>query len=293
MDIQFLRTFIEVARIRHFGKAAENLYLTQSAVSARIKFLEEAIGEPLFIRERNNIQLTSVGEKLMPYAEGIVNLWSRAKQEVLLNDQSENLLSVSCAPGIWEIILHHWLIQLAKSKLSISVNSNVLPILDIFQKLGDCTLDLGFTFEPPADPGLVIKEVATVPVILVSSTNNQDISKAIADRFIYVDWGTSINTDLSNQWGDKIKPVFKLAQNHLALSLLLSHGGAAFIAEQTARKHIDEGRLFMVDESPVYERTVYAVYSEKSINKNIIKKSLNLFQKIEQIAHPDINNDEI
>ena len=41
MDIRFLTTFIEVAKTRHFGKAAENLYLTQSAVSARIKLLEE------------------------------------------------------------------------------------------------------------------------------------------------------------------------------------------------------------------------------------------------------------
>ncbi len=288
MDIQFLRTFIEVARIRHFGKAAENLFLTQSAVSARIKFLEDAIGEPLFIRERNNIQLTSVGEKLMPYAEGIVNLWSRAKQDVLLNDQSDNLLSVSCAPGLWEIILHHWLAQIAKSKLSISVNSNVLPLLDIFQKLRDCTLDLGFTFEPPADTGLIIKEVATVPIALVSSNNNQLISEAITNGFIYVDWGTSINTEVSNQWGDKLKPVFKLAQNHLALSLLLNHGGTAYLAEQTVRKYIEEGQLYFVEESPIYERTVYAVYSEKSIYKNLIKQSLNLFKKLEDIAHPDI-----
>ncbi|WP_082880488.1 MULTISPECIES: LysR family transcriptional regulator [unclassified Oleiphilus] len=39
MDIELLRTFLEVKNTRHFGKAAENLYLTQAAVSARIKQL--------------------------------------------------------------------------------------------------------------------------------------------------------------------------------------------------------------------------------------------------------------
>ena len=58
MDIRFLTTFIEVANTRHFGKAAENLYLTQSAVSARIKLLEEYFHSTLFIRQRNSIQLT-------------------------------------------------------------------------------------------------------------------------------------------------------------------------------------------------------------------------------------------
>ena len=48
MDIRFLTTFIEVAKTRHFGKAAENLYLTQSAVSARIKLLEEYFHTTLF-----------------------------------------------------------------------------------------------------------------------------------------------------------------------------------------------------------------------------------------------------
>ena len=41
MDIEILKTFLEVARVRHFGKASESLFITQSAVSARIRLLEE------------------------------------------------------------------------------------------------------------------------------------------------------------------------------------------------------------------------------------------------------------
>ncbi len=40
MDVKVFRTFLELAKVRHFGRAAENLYLTQAAVSARIKQLE-------------------------------------------------------------------------------------------------------------------------------------------------------------------------------------------------------------------------------------------------------------
>ncbi|KKK52296.1 hypothetical protein LCGC14_3106360, partial [marine sediment metagenome] len=44
MDIDLLKTFVEVVRTRHFGKAAENLYITQSAVSFRIRQLEQGLG---------------------------------------------------------------------------------------------------------------------------------------------------------------------------------------------------------------------------------------------------------
>ena len=50
MDIGVLKTFLEVNRTRHFGQAADNLFLTQSAVSARIRLLEQTLGVPLFSR---------------------------------------------------------------------------------------------------------------------------------------------------------------------------------------------------------------------------------------------------
>lgn len=64
MDTELLKTFLEVSRTRHFGRAAESLYLTQSAVSFRIRQLENQLGVNLFTRHRNNIRLTAAGEKI-------------------------------------------------------------------------------------------------------------------------------------------------------------------------------------------------------------------------------------
>ncbi|MEX2517286.1 MAG: LysR family transcriptional regulator, partial [Gammaproteobacteria bacterium] len=44
MDVDLLKTFLEVQRTRHFGRAADNLFLTQSAISARIRQLEDELG---------------------------------------------------------------------------------------------------------------------------------------------------------------------------------------------------------------------------------------------------------
>ena len=82
MDIGLLKTFLEVNRTKHFGQAAENLFLTQSAVSARIKLLEQTLGVPLFTRSRNNIELTPAGARLVKLADSIINTWNRARLEI-------------------------------------------------------------------------------------------------------------------------------------------------------------------------------------------------------------------
>ena len=61
MNLELLKTFLEVERCRHFGRAAEELHLTQAAVSARIRQLEETLGVRLFERKRRDIQLTPPG----------------------------------------------------------------------------------------------------------------------------------------------------------------------------------------------------------------------------------------
>ncbi len=66
MDTELLKTFLEVSRTRHFGRAAEALYLTQSAVSFRIRQLENQLGVNLFTRHRNNIRLTTAQRKAPP-----------------------------------------------------------------------------------------------------------------------------------------------------------------------------------------------------------------------------------
>ena len=104
MDTELLKTFLEVSRTRHFGRAAEALYLTQSAVSFRIRQLETQLGVNLFTRHRNNIRLTSAGERLLPYAESLMSTWLMAKKEVA-HTQQHHELSIGASASLWEAYL--------------------------------------------------------------------------------------------------------------------------------------------------------------------------------------------
>lgn len=94
MDINSLKTFLEVAKRRHFGEASEALFVSQSTVSSRIKSLEDILGVELFVRERGNIHLTPSGEALITHAKSMLTLWSRAKQEIAMPKGIRDTLSI-------------------------------------------------------------------------------------------------------------------------------------------------------------------------------------------------------
>ena len=82
MEIDQLETFIAVATFGGFHRAAETLRLSQPAVSARIKALEESLGSTLFARSRNTLTLSDAGRILRPYAEQLLKTASLARQAV-------------------------------------------------------------------------------------------------------------------------------------------------------------------------------------------------------------------
>ena len=76
-----LDAFVAVARLLNFSKAAESLFITQSALSQRIKNLEQTIGANLFIREPGNLRLTEMGQRLFRYC----TIKDSMEQELLFN----------------------------------------------------------------------------------------------------------------------------------------------------------------------------------------------------------------
>jgi LysR family transcriptional regulator, low CO2-responsive transcriptional regulator len=82
MDYDQLTSFLEVAKLQSFSRAAEKLYRTQPAISAQVRLLEQECGEKLFDRSGKKVLLTPAGEILQRYAERIIGLHKEALQAV-------------------------------------------------------------------------------------------------------------------------------------------------------------------------------------------------------------------
>lgn len=109
MDITKLKSFISVTNYESFSTAAENLYLSQPAVSKHVMSLEKELNVKLFNRSANKLSLTTQGEAFLPYAQEIVMLYDSAtahlqqienNQEGILNFGATNYIGVHLMPQI-------------------------------------------------------------------------------------------------------------------------------------------------------------------------------------------------
>ncbi len=274
MDIALLKTFLEVVKRRHFGRAAETLCITQSAVSARIKLLESQLGLQLLVRQRKDIQLTPAGIRLLRHAETIVSGWERARQEIALAPDFSSILAIGLAQDLWNIMLRDWLVAMRREQPAIALRIETHPGEVLVHRLTSHLLDLAFMFEPPMMPGLETEQVLEVPLVLVASRPGLSVVEAMTDDYLLVDWGSVFALRHAELFADLPTPAIKVNAGVLAIDLLLRMGGSAYLSQRMAQRQIDQGRLFLVEGAPVISRFAYAVYSPHSQRLEIIREAL-------------------
>ncbi|WP_455219951.1 LysR family transcriptional regulator [Kaarinaea lacus] len=273
MDIGILRTFLEVNRTRHFGKAAENLFLTQSAVSARIRLLEQTIGAELFTRSRNNIELTPTGHKLLKHAETIINTWNRARQEIATNDPDHISLAVGAVSSLWDILLQNWLDKLLEKHSNLSANAEVHGPDVLVRKLIDGALDVVFMFESTQVPDIMVEDVGQINLMMVSSEENISTEEAFKN-YALVDWGTSFSIAHAQHFPEIPPPKLRVQVGRLAYNHILECGGSAYLAESMISQELAHKKLYKVADAPVIKRMAYAAFLPTSDKKELISSAI-------------------
>lgn len=285
MDTELLKTFLEVSQTRHFGKAAENLYLTQSAVSARIRLLEDLVGTPLFSRARNNVQLTPQGERLVRHAETILNAWTRAKHEVAVSDESSMHLSVGGIASLWDILLQEWLLALSASFPELSLAAEVLSNDLLVRRIRERTLDLAFSFEPPQLSEVQVVEIATVSLIMVTSHAGFDCGQALNNGdYALVDWGTGFAVAHAQAFPEIEPPRLRFGLGRLAHAFVIERGGSLYLPEPVVGDDLQSGRLHCVSDAPVMKRAAYALFCADANRNGLIDRALGV--GITRVAEP-------
>lgn len=98
MDIILLKTLLKVAALGNISKAAAVLCVTQSAVSRRIKQLEDHVGKPLLIRTGTAVRPTDEGRFVLAKAQQIVDLESQILDKLSVNEPKQRI-SLCCTPS--------------------------------------------------------------------------------------------------------------------------------------------------------------------------------------------------
>lgn len=108
INLDQLQAFLYIVRLGGVGKAAAGLNLTQPAISARLRNLEQTIGEPVFERGDGQMRLTKRGELLLSYAEQFEHLSGLLERDVIEPGELVGYLRL----GVSETIAQCWLSDL-------------------------------------------------------------------------------------------------------------------------------------------------------------------------------------
>lgn len=266
MNTDLLRTFLEVSKTRHFGRAAENLFLTQSAVSFRIKQLEDVVGVKLFTRERNNILLTPSGERLLPHAENLLAGWQAALQDVGVADQKHLQISIGGTSNLWDTFLQSLLPQMASAFPGLYLRTEINPQRELTRALLGGRLDIAVLFDPPKVSELRTCPIGEMELMFVTSEKASSAEDIERLGYIFVDWGTAFNLQHAKFFDQAIAPVLHTGQSHIALEFLLAHGGAAFLPSKLVEPLLLQQSLFEVERVHRASRSIFAVFNEESEN---------------------------
>jgi DNA-binding transcriptional LysR family regulator len=265
MDINQVRTFLEVAGSGSFILAAQRMHLTQTAVSARIRMLEQQLGRHLFVRNKSGARLTLAGERFMRHATKMVQLWERARQQVALPPGRKDGVSIGCELSLWHPLLADWLIWMNRFCPEIALRAEVDSPARLLDGVRDGSLDVAVLYNPPQRAGLVNELLAEEKLIMVTSSAD---GKLHSDQYIYVDWGPSFAANLQAAYPElsSAPASVSVSLGPLALIYLLSVGGAGYFRIGPAQPFLDSGRLRRVKDAPEFSHSAYAVYAAQHDN---------------------------
>ncbi len=255
MQIRALETFLCVAETGGFHAAARKLNVTQTAVSARIRQLENVTGKPLFRRGAGGATLTEFGGQFKPYAEQMLSLWFFAARELPGQSQGRVALRLGAQLSIWDPMLVDLAVQFEHrfSKLLLTLNYD--HTLHMADAVASHVLDMALTTEQPVHRDLAWHALTPERLILVEAPAPPD-----SDRD-----PVFVNLELGETYAEHVRTTARHAASQtvflgncmMALRYILQRGGRGYFPQAIVAPNLDDLTLQTVAGAPVLDLPVY------------------------------------
>lgn len=168
MEIKWIQTFVITAKYENFRKAADELFLTQPAVTKHIKRLEEYLAISLFERVGNKVVLTPAGYEFLKIAREIVSTYEQGMKNFESWKQGFNRkLIIAVAPQIASSFLPSLLRSFIDQNPMIEVIINVITSYEMGEEIGSGRADLGLSRVLPTQANLKCERIHEEPVLFV------------------------------------------------------------------------------------------------------------------------------
>src|SRR5262252_4508958 len=170
MELRQLRTFVAVAELRHFARAASRCNLSQPAVSHQIALLEEELGAKLLNRAARRVSLTVAGEVFLEEARRILGALDRAHermQEVARGAVGRIRLGATPTPGLY--LLPPVLAKYRGEHESYDLRFEIAPTHELAERVARNDLDMAIVAGPMKSGELQTRSLVQDELVLIAA----------------------------------------------------------------------------------------------------------------------------
>jgi LysR family transcriptional regulator, low CO2-responsive transcriptional regulator len=249
-------TFRTVARLGSVSMAAEELHLSQSAVSIQIGSLEAAAGAPLVNRTGRGVRLTEAGELLLTYADKLLALWTETSDEVatFLGEFSGTLRVGAVTTA--EYWLPRILVKFLSDNPKVKIKLQVANRDEIVRGLASQEVDIAVMGRPPDELKVSAVAIAKNPMAFLSapahplmSINKLTIERLAEEPLLVRERGSGTRTAVERLFRDagiRMRVGSELSSNEAIKQMCAAGFGPAYLSLHTCILEMNAGLLTML-----------------------------------------------
>ena len=280
IKLEQYKIFNEAASTLSFSQAANNLYISQSAVSQTINALEKELNTQLFIRKSKGVTLTKEGMLLHKKITEALSLITSVENEL---SQHHDLTSGELVIGAGDSICENYLVDLLKQfhQLYPTVKINVIngTSLETIDYLKEGKIDIAFINLPYQEESLEVKECFPIHDIFVSKDKDDHIYsyQEIAQKDLILLEKASNSRHYIDKYfareGILLKPEMELGAHQLLLEFAHASLGIACVIKEFSQNELRQNKVYeMKLKKPLPSRSIgYAYLKRKSLSVASLK----------------------
>ncbi len=254
MDIRNLRTFIRVAELNNFTKAAQSLGYSQSAVTVQMQQLETELGLPLFDRIGKNIKLNQYGINFVDYAIRVIEAIEKAESFATEAQNMKGYIRFGLVDSILNACFISILPEFNRRYPNIDVSVSVGSARDIEAKIRANELDFAYLldYKVPRKEWVRVREEIE-PIIFVANPKNRlagkervSFEELINERLILMPAGEGYRYLFDDELAKRnlfAVPSIEIANTETIIRLTLEADYVTMLPVFAAREYIKSGAL--------------------------------------------------
>ena len=252
-----LKVFEAVARHRSFSRAAEELHLTQPAVSTQVSKLEEHAGLPLFEQLGKKIHLTPAGAQMLQSSREIIEKFQEAEEAMAqFKGVSGGRLNVSVISA-GDYFFPRLLVEFAQRHAGVTLNFGVCNREELLTQLKDNVTDLAVMVRPPEDSDTVAEPFAPHPYVIVAApthplarTARIPVYRIIREPFVVREKGSDTWNSMVEGFGGNLPGLnvaMDIRSTETIKQAVIAGMGVSFLSAHTISRELQSGALTVLD----------------------------------------------